>query len=34
MDCLGQMLWDAQRNNRPPDGDAYVACVQRRATAI
>ena len=34
MDCLGQMLWDAQRNKRPPDGDAYVACVQRRATAL
>ena len=34
MECLGQMLWDAQRGNRAPDGDAYVACVQRRATAI
>ena len=34
MECLGQMLWDAQRNQRAPDGDQYVACVQRRATAI
>jgi hypothetical protein len=34
MDCLGQMLWDAQRNKAAPDGEAYVACVQRKATAI
>lgn len=32
MDCLGQMLWESQRAGRPPDGEAYVACVQRRAT--
>ncbi|ADV01234.1 DUF1841 family protein [Alicycliphilus denitrificans] len=32
MECLGQMLWEAQRSGRPPDGDAYIACVQRRAT--
>jgi hypothetical protein len=32
MDCLGQMLWESQRAGRPPDGDAYVACVQRHAT--
>ncbi len=32
MDCLGQMLWESQRSGRPPDGDAYIACVQRRAT--
>jgi hypothetical protein len=32
MECLGQMLWESQRGGRPPDGDAYVACVQRRAT--
>src|SRR5690606_34822986 len=32
MDCLGQMLWESQRAGRPPDGQAYVACVQRRAT--
>ena len=34
MDCLGQMLWDAQRNKAAPDGEAYVACVQRKATAM
>ena len=32
MECLGQMLADAQSSGRPPDGDAYIACVQRRAT--
>jgi hypothetical protein len=32
MDCLGQMMWESQRAGRPPDGDGYVACVQRRAT--
>lgn len=32
MECLGQMLWETQRSGRPPDGDAYIACVQRRAT--
>lgn len=32
MECLGTMLWESQRSGRPPDGEAYVACVQRRAT--
>ncbi|KAF1021965.1 MAG: hypothetical protein GAK30_01467 [Paracidovorax wautersii] len=32
MDCLGTMLWESQRSGRPPDGDAYIACVQRKAT--
>jgi hypothetical protein len=32
MECLGQMLWESQRAGRPPDGDAYLACVQRHAT--
>ena len=32
MDCLGQMVWESQRAGRPPDGDAYLACVQRHAT--
>ena len=33
MECLGQMLWESQRSGRPPDGEAYVAAVQRRATS-
>ena len=32
MECLGSMLSDAQRAGRAPDGQAYIACVQRRAT--
>ncbi len=32
MECLGQMLWDSQRSGRPPDGETYVAQVQRLAT--
>ncbi|MDO5693594.1 MAG: DUF1841 family protein [Pseudomonadota bacterium] len=32
MECLGQMLADAQSSARPPDGNAYIAAVQRRAT--
>ena len=32
MECLGQMLADAQSRRAAPDGDGYVACVQRRAT--
>ena len=33
MECLGQMLWESQRSGHAPDGQAYVDCVQRRATA-
>ena len=32
MECLGQMLWESQRSGRPPDGQAYIECVQRQAT--
>jgi len=32
MDCLGKMLWESQQAGRPPEGDAYIACVQRHAT--
>ncbi|RZL62733.1 MAG: DUF1841 family protein [Variovorax sp.] len=32
MECLGRMMWESQRAGRAPDGDAYIACVQRRAT--
>lgn len=30
MECLGQMLWEAQRNQTPPDGTRYVECVRQR----
>ena len=32
MECLGQMIWESQRSGRPPDGAAYIDCVQRNAT--
>ncbi|QDL38962.1 DUF1841 family protein [Rhodoferax sediminis] len=32
MECLGRMMWESQRSGRPPDGAAYIDCVQRRAT--
>jgi len=32
MDCLGKMLWDSQQAGRSPDGESYIACVQRHAT--
>lgn len=31
LDCLGEMLWRAQRSKAPPDGEAYVDCVRRKA---
>jgi Domain of unknown function (DUF1841) len=32
MEALGQMIWESQRSGRPPDGQAYIDAVQRRAT--
>lgn len=32
MECLGEMLWQAQRTGRPPDGVQYVENVRRRAS--
>jgi hypothetical protein len=32
MECLGQMIWASQRSGLPPDGEAYIDCVRRRAT--
>lgn len=32
MECLGRMIWESQRAGRAPDGAAYIACVQQRAT--
>ena len=30
LDCLGEVIWAAQRNRTPPDGEAYLECVRRR----
>jgi hypothetical protein len=32
MECLGQILADSRTHGQPPDGAAYLAAVQRRAT--
>jgi hypothetical protein len=32
MECLGEMVWASQRSGLPPDGQAYLECVRRRAT--
>jgi hypothetical protein len=32
MQCLGAMIWESQRSGRPPDGQAYIDSVRRRAT--
>lgn len=31
LECLGESLWTAQQNKCPPDGEAYLACIQRKA---
>ena len=31
MECLGEMIWTSQRSGLPPDGQAYLAAVRRRA---
>ena len=31
LECLGEMLWQAQRDRLPPDGVAYLDCIRRRA---
>lgn len=30
MECLGQMLWTAQRSGLPPDGETYLECIRQR----
>jgi hypothetical protein len=31
LECLAETLWRAQRDQCPPDGAAYLACVQAKA---
>lgn len=31
LDCLGETVFEAQRNQCPPDGVAYIECVLRKA---
>lgn len=31
LDCLGETVWRANRDNAPPDGVAYLDCLKRAA---
>ena len=31
MDCLAEMIWQAQRGGTGPDGGLYLACMRRKA---
>ena len=31
LECLGETMWESQRLGRPPDENAYVECVARKA---
>ena len=31
IECLAETIWRAQRDNAPPDGAAYLACLERRS---
>ncbi len=30
MDCLGEMIWQAQRNQTAPDAAIYLSCLERQ----
>ena len=30
LECLGEVMWQAQRQGQPPDGAAYLDCLKRR----
>ncbi|MES2024102.1 MAG: DUF1841 family protein [Pseudomonadota bacterium] len=30
MECLGEMIWTSQRSGLPPDGAAYIECINKR----
>jgi hypothetical protein len=32
MECLGEVVWNAQRSGLPPDSDAYLDCLKRRSS--
>ncbi len=31
MECLGQVVWESQRNGTPPGSEAYLELIRRRA---
>ena len=32
MECLGEVVWEAQRLGKPLNNESYLALIQRRAT--
>jgi len=30
MECLGEMIWQAQRNHTQPDAEVYFACLEKQ----
>jgi len=32
MECLGEMLWQSQRNGAPPDEQRYLECLDKLAS--
>jgi hypothetical protein len=30
VECLGEVVWNAQRNGTPPDATLYLACLERQ----
>ena len=32
IDCLGEMLWQSQRDGTPPDATSYLACINKSST--
>jgi hypothetical protein len=32
MECLGQVIWEAQRLGRSPDNDTYLDLIERQAS--
>ena len=33
MECLGTMIWNSQKNGLPPDGEAYIEALRKRASS-
>jgi hypothetical protein len=31
LECLGEVVWNAQRNGTPPSAELYLACLERQA---
>jgi hypothetical protein len=31
LECLGEVVWQAQRHGAPPDAAAYLACLERQS---